>query len=283
MKLDVIYQKSCLDMSEVDSESVHLLVTSPPYNVKIVYNKDKPDGDDLTDEQYEDFTWAWIKEGVRTLVPGGRIAINVANTGRKPYKYLNRLIIDICSAFGLLPRQEFIWFKGRAAAAAKTSWGTWRDAGNPITRDCHEYIEVFNKPSNFVDSKGKPNPYRMDCTGFEKSKFLTGRAFSLDTFSVWQENPCHDRSHPAPFPEVIPRRLIEFYTRPGMTVLDPFMGSGRTAMACLKLPEKRHYIGYEVNPDFVKMALKNINKVNFVKLDEFIPSNQGALLNNVKG
>ncbi len=290
MKTNVIYNKSCLDMNEVDDDSVHLIVTSPKYNVGITYG----DGDDdnLSERDFFLFTFEWIRECVRVLVPGGRICINVGNTGRKPYIALNSLIMDICKGHGLLQRQEFIWYKGWATAAGKTSWGSWRDAKNPITRDCHEYVIACQKQPDFyvpepihvdvhdyIESFTKPhpdveNPYKLDCDDYPKAspEIMTGSKFSKFTFSVWESKPETRKrnSHPAPFPVDIPRRAIEFYTRPGMIVLDPFMGSGTTAVACLSLPEPRQYIGYEINPDYVAMAKKRLKKYTGPNLEAFI-------------
>nr|MDO8116767.1 DNA methyltransferase [Candidatus Sigynarchaeota archaeon] len=140
MSVDSIINHSCLDMYEVPDRSIHLVVTSPPYNVDIAYLTYYDARDYI---EYVKFMLAWIGECVRALVDGGRIAINVANTGRKPYFHLSNLVINACLAYGLIPVEEYVWNKGRAIAAAKTSWGSWKDARNPYPRDCHELIEVF--------------------------------------------------------------------------------------------------------------------------------------------
>jgi site-specific DNA-methyltransferase (adenine-specific) len=218
----------------------HLIVTSPPYNVEKDYGNG--DTDNLSVVEYREFTRKWITECHRVLVTGGRIAINVGNTGRKPYKYLSDLIVSILEELGMLARQEFIWYKGHAVAAGKTAWGSYCDAMNPITRDCHEYIEVFSK-----------DDYRLDCDGFPDPD-ITKTEFALCSFSVWEIKPAHGlRWHPAPFPEEIPYRLMKFYTRPGMLVLDPFMGSGTTAAVANSIG--REWVGIEKNPEFIKRAM----------------------------
>lgn len=260
-------------MDEIPDCTIHLIVTSPPYNTEIEYSTYV---DKMPYIAFVKFTLAWIMECVRVLVPGGRICINIANTGRKPYLNLNTLIVNACLACGLIPIQEFVWNKGRAIAAAKTSWGSWRDAKNPYPRDHHEFIEAFYKPIwdpyafDGYDRIKKP-VYKLDCTGYEKSQWLTGHRFSLDTFSVWDEKPERNRSHPAPFPINIPLRCIEFFTRPGMWVLDPFGGWGTTGVACCLLPERRHFILYEIDPHYCELARKRINGVNFAKLTDFLP------------
>jgi len=269
MKTNVIYNKDCRHMDEVEDGSVHLVCTSPPYNVGMEYNNERPDRMALAD--YLAFTREWIAEAVRKLAPGGRIAINIANTGRKPYIPLNHHVVGICLDLGLLMFQEYIWNKGRAVAAGKTSWGTWRDARSPQARDCHEYIEVFCKPGHEINAKGDEDPYALPCEGYEKSKYLTGHDFALGSFSVWDIGPETSKKiksvHPAPFPVELARRMIEFLTRPGQIVLDPFAGSASTWVACQTLPEPRRFIGYEINPDYVKFATRRVAKVTGPKLE----------------
>lgn len=250
-------------LASINNESIHLTVTSPPYNVGINYGEGHDDN--LALDDYIKFTRDWIAEQMRVLVPGGRLAINVGNTGRKPYVYLNGLVTRACLDAGFLMRQEFIWFKGRAVAAAKTSWGSWRDAKNPVTRDCHEYILVFNKP--YPDPE---NPYKMDCDAFQKSTHMDGSKFAILTFSVWEFKPEPSNNlHPAPFPVELPRRLIDFYTRPGMNVMDPFSGSGNTAIACVTLPEPRNYFCFDIEEKWVRYARKRLSKYNMQKLEVF--------------
>lgn len=239
----------------------HLICTSPPYNVKIEGYKD-----DLTKEEHEEFTKSWITEAYRVLVPGGRICINVANTGRRPYKFLNKLIVEGCVEAGFLARQEFIWHKGHAVAAGKTSWGTWRDCVNPITRDCHEYILCFNKPSQELDSKGNINPYKMNVEGFDPPD-ITSSEFAIFTFSVWEFKPARSKHHKAIFPEELPYRCIMLYTRPGMYVLDPFTGIGTTPKVAFKTG--RHFVGIDTEIKYLKIAKKNIAYSR--RLDDFMP------------
>jgi len=267
MKLDTVHAGDARHMDAVGDNSVHLVVTSPPYNVSMEYGDHI--NDLLSEIQYAAFTRAWIAECHRVLVPGGRLAINVGNTGRKPYVYLNLKIVKECLAQGFVARQEFIWFKGYAVAAGKTSWGSWCDVRNPITRDCHEYIEVFNKPAGGdVDAKDY-SPYRLDVDlkAFPPADVKPGE-FAYLTFSHWDIQPVTGKAswHPAPFPVEIPRRLMLLYTRPGMVVLDPFMGSGSTGIAAVSFPAKRHYIGYELNPEFARKAAVAIKKRDYKPL-----------------
>jgi site-specific DNA-methyltransferase (adenine-specific) len=220
---------------------VHLAVTSPPYNVDMPYGLYK---DVISWEEYVKFTDAWLAEVKRVLVPGGRMAINVGNVGRKPYTPLNALVMESALDLGFLMRGEIIWNKGDAVARNKTSWGSWMDCTNPVTRDCHEYIEVFSKDT-----------YALGVEAFDDPD-ITKTEFSDWTISVWTMNPVKEEWHPAPFPIELPHRLIKLYTRPGMTVLDPFAGSGTTLLAAKRL--RRKYIGFDIDPNYVDLASKRL-------------------------
>jgi site-specific DNA-methyltransferase (adenine-specific) len=146
---------------------------------------------------------------------------------------------------GYLMRGEIIWYKG-AGAGVSMSWGSWKSAANPVLRDTHEYILVFSKGTF---SRKRPKG---------KEDTITKDQFMEWTKSVWMMNPESARKvgHPAPFPVELPFRLIQLYTFPGDIVLDPFMGSGSTAIAALK--SGRKYLGYDVDPDYVRLAEERI-------------------------
>jgi len=239
-KLDQIYCKSSELMAELPDCCVHLMVTSPPYNVGKEYDED------LTLEDYLAFLARVWKETRRVLVPGGRMCINVANLGRKPYiplhAYITRQVIEL----GFLMRGEIIWNKA-ASASPSTAWGSWMSAGNPTLRDVHEYILVFSK-----DTFKRQNPQKRDNT-------ITRDEFLEYNKSVWNfaAEPARKIGHPAPFPVELPRRLIQLYSFEGEIVLDPFMGSGQTAIAAQR--SKRHFIGYEIDENYVALASQRIS------------------------
>ena len=234
-KLDSIFCKSSEDMDELPDCSVHLMVTSPPYNVKKEYDED------LSLEQYRNLLRKVFSETYRVLVTGGRACVNVANLGRRPYIPLHRYIIEDMEALGFLMRGEILWNKG-SSASPSTAWGSWKSAANPVLRDVHEYILVFSKAAY----SRKKRPDRPDT--ISKEDFLEW------TRSVWSFPAVSARSvgHPAPFPEELPRRLIELYTFKGEVVLDPFCGSGTTCVAAAKAA--RHFVGYDNEPGYVKLA-----------------------------
>ncbi len=226
-------------MEELPDSSVHLMVTSPPYNVGKEYDQD------LTFSEYREFLKKVWKEVYRVLVPGGRACINIANLGRKPYIPLHAYIIQDMTEIGFLMRGEIIWNKG-SSASPSTAWGSWLSAKNPVLRDIHEYVLVFSK-----DTFRRENPEKRRST-ISKEEFLEF------TKSVWTFPAVSARKigHPAPFPIELPYRCIQLYTFEHEVVLDPFMGSGQTAIAAIRT--SRHFVGYEIDEKYVRLAEKRI-------------------------
>lgn len=237
--LDRILCKSAEDMGELPDNSIHLMVTSPPYNVGKEYDQDQ------TLDEYLAFLGHVWQEVKRVLVPGGRLCINVANLGRKPYIPLHALLIPDLLEMGFLMRGEIIWNKG-SSVSPSTAWGSWKSASNSTLRDVHEYILIFSK-----ETFKRPNPTKRQDT-------ITRDDFLEFTKSVWTfpTESARKLGHPAPFPQELPRRLIELYTFAGEVILDPFMGSGQTALAAIQTG--RHYVGYEIDEKYVKLAEERI-------------------------
>lgn len=235
--LNKIYCKSSEKMSELPDNSIHLMVTSPPYNVTKEYD------DDLTLNDYLSLLNRIFTETYRVLVPGGRACINVANLGRKPYipltTYINKIMLDI----GFLMRGEIIWNKA-ASSGGSCAWGSWISANNPTLRDVHEYILVFCKEQFNRKS--------------DNQSTITKEEFLEYTKSIWTFNTEFAKKvgHPAPFPIELPYRLIQLYTYNNEIVLDPFCGSGSTCIAAKKT--ERFYIGYDIDKEYVKLARKRI-------------------------
>jgi site-specific DNA-methyltransferase (adenine-specific) len=191
--------------------------------------------------EYLDFLEKVWVEVFRVLVPGGRACVNVANLGRRPYIPLHVWIVSSMLRLGYLMRGEVIWNKA-ASASPSTAWGSWKSATNPTLRDVHEYILVFSKGAY------KRQTLQPGVNTISKEQFLEF------TKSVWAF-PAESASkvgHPAPFPVELPYRLIQLYSFKDEVVLDPFMGSGQTALAAIKAG--RHYVGYEINPEYVSLA-----------------------------
>jgi site-specific DNA-methyltransferase (adenine-specific) len=239
--LNKIFCKTSENMEELPDNSVHLMVTSPPYNVGKEYDQN------LTLEEYREFLRRVWREVKRVLVPGGRACINIANLGRKPYIPLHCFIIEDMLDLGFLMRGEIIWNKG-ASGSPSTAWGTWLSARNPILRDVHEYILVFSK--GMFTRK----------TATKRKSTISREEFLEFTKSVWTfpAEPASKIGHPAPFPVELPYRLIQLYTFEEEIVLDPFMGSGQTAIAALK--SGRHFVGYEIEEQYVRLAERRIEE-----------------------
>ncbi|MCZ0931565.1 MAG: site-specific DNA-methyltransferase [Oligoflexia bacterium] len=233
-----IFLKSSIKMTELPDNSIHVMITSPPYNVSKEYDEN------LSLEEYLNLLNKVFSETYRVLVKGGRACVNIANIGRKPYiplsDYISKMMIDI----GFLMRGEIIWNKS-AGSGTSTAWGSWRSPSNPTLRDVHEYILIFSKG---VYKREKQNKK----TTIQKEQFIEW------TKSIWNMNTESAKKigHPAPFPEELPFRLMQLYSFENDIILDPFMGSGTTAVVGLK--NNRKFVGYEINKNYVKLANERI-------------------------
>jgi site-specific DNA-methyltransferase (adenine-specific) len=247
-RLNKIYLKSSESLEELPDYSVHLMVTSPPYNVQKEYDQD------LTLEEYTGLLRRVFAEVYRVLVTGGRACVNVANLGRKPYIPLHSMIIEEMLALGFFMRGEIIWDKA-ASASPSTAWGSWMSATNPVLRDVHEYILVFSKETFRREREEAVNTIGRD-------EFLEW------TKSVWSFPAVSARQigHPAPFPEELPRRLIELYSFQDDVVLDPFAGSGTTCVAAKRAG--RHYLGYETEDEYRELAVQRLNALDDEQEDD---------------
>jgi site-specific DNA-methyltransferase (adenine-specific) len=243
--LDRLYCKSSEGMDEIPDDSIHLMITSPPYNVGKEYDSD------LTLDEYLSLLTAVFGEVYKKLVTGGRACINVANIGRKPYIPLHAMVIEIMLDLGFLMRGEIIWDKS-ASGGGSCAWGSWMSASNPVLRDYHEYILVFSKDSY---SKNKKQ---------EKRDTISHDDFIQWTQSVWKFPAVNAKKigHPAPFPVELPHRLINLYSYEGDVVLDPFCGSGSTCIAAIR--NNRRYIGYDIKEEYIELSNRRIDNQKFI-------------------
>ena len=241
-RLDTIFRHTSEDMRELPDRSVHLMVTSPPYNVGKDYDED------LSMDDYRGLLRRVLAETFRVLVDGGRACVNIANLGRRPYIPIHSYVIEDAHDKGFFMRGEIIWNKA-AGAGNSTAWGSWRSPTNPVLRDTHEYILVFQKP-----------PFKRVAPK-ERAATISRDDFLEFTRSVWTFGPesAKRAGHPAPFPVELPRRLIELYTFGGDIVLDPFMGAGATAIAATELG--RRYVGYETDDGYADRAEQRHQRV----------------------
>lgn len=239
--LDTVLLRDSRNMSNIPDSSVHLMVTSPPYNVSKEYDQD------LSMQEYTQLLRDVFSETKRTLISGGRACINIANVGRKPYIPYHSLVINLMLEIGFLMRGEIIWNKN-ASAGTSTAWGSWQSASNPTLRDVHEYILIFSK-DKFSREKGKKK------NTIKKDEFLEY------TKSIW-EFPAESArrvGHPAPFPVELPYRCIQLYTFENEIVLDPFCGIGTTCIAALRA--RRQFIGIDNCPEYIEKAKKRIRSL----------------------
>lgn len=222
------------------SDSVGLIFTSPPYHVGKEYDTDQSMLDYLVTMD------SVFKECYRVLVPGGRLVVNVANLGRKPYIRLNDMIAQNLENHGFLGRAEIIWVKAEGASG-NVAWGSWNSASNPVIRDVHEYLLVFCK-----EYYGRPD---------KGTSTMTSEQFMESTLSIWKVRPESAKriGHPAPFPVELAERVINLYSFKEDVILDPFVGSGTTCVAAKQLG--RRYIGIDNHLPYVEAARTRLDRI----------------------
>ena len=233
--LDHLFHGDSRSMSDeqVADRSVALVVTSPPYFAGKEYESDLASGTvPASYADYLEMLTEVLAACMRKLEPGGRMAINIANLGRKPFRALSADVISILQDdLGMLLRGEIIWQKARGAGGS-CAWGSFRSPQNPVLRDVTERIIVAYK-GRFDRAISRARREQM---GFPHLATITTEEFLESTIDVW-EIPAESArrvGRPAPFPVALPRRLIELYTYEGDLVLDPFVGSGTTAVAAIE-------------------------------------------------
>lgn len=240
---------------QVADRSVALVVTSPPYFTGKEYETDLAAGHvPASYVEYLEMLHDVLAVCLTKLEPGGRMAINVANLGRKPYRSLSADVISILQDdLGMLLRGEIIWQKARGAGGS-CAWGSYRSPQNPVLRDVTERVIVASKGRFDRALKRQAREQR----GLPHEATIATDDFLEATIDVW-EMPAASATrvgHPAPFPVELPRRLIELYTYQGDLVLDPFIGSGSTAVAAVET--SRHYVGFDTEPSYVELARERL-------------------------
>jgi len=230
-------------LERIEGETIGLVVTSPPYNCGTAY-------DFYSDSQPLGNYLSWLKRIIeklpRLLLPGAHVAIIIANTGRQPYTPLSHFLVSMLN-WELVMRGEIIWDKRNFTA--KTAWGSWKSPNRPSIRDRHEYILIWRKPGR-----------RTGISDITRDEFLECSS------SIWRITPETKRLHPAPFPEELATRLIKFYSFVDEIVLDPFLGSGTTAVVAKRL--NRRYIGIEISKNYFELAKERLSQESLWSLKD---------------
>jgi site-specific DNA-methyltransferase (adenine-specific) len=234
-------------MKGLEEETVSLMVTSPPYNVGKTYD------DNLTVKDYFDLLYSVLSRVIEKLVYGGIAAVNIANVGRKPYIPFDSLLMDCMENIGYKIVREIIWNKS-ASAGGSCAWGSWKSASNPSLRDVHEYIVIGSKGKPIT--RDLPDQFTISIEGndlkISPKKFLESNIWNFKTESAKKVG------HPAPFPVDLPSRLIAIYTNKNDLVLDPFCGSGTTAIASISLG--RRFVGYDTDAGYCESSKSRVVK-----------------------
>jgi DNA modification methylase len=255
--LDKLIVGDARHMNEVEDGSVALVVTSPPYFAGKEYEETLGDGHvPGTYIEYLHLLRDVFAECVRKLEPGGRIAVNVANLGRRPYRSLSADVTGILQDdLRLLLRGEVIWVKQRGASGS-CAWGSFQRPANPVMRDLTERVIIaakgrFDRALNTRERQAVDLPFDPSMT---RDDFME---YTLDLWEFPAES-ARRVGHPAPFPVELPSRLIELFTYRGDLVLDPFVGSGSTAVASVR--SGRHYVGYDLDDAYVRLAETRVSE-----------------------
>jgi len=246
-----VFVDNSMKMSDLPDDSVHLMVTSPPYFDAKMYSNEPIENDlgDIhdVDEWFEKIGEVW-KEVYRVLQPGRKAFINIMNLPIRVeggFKSLNLVgrTIDVCEKIGFIFKRDIIWHKTNSV---KSHFGSYPYPGGILINHMHEFILEFDKPAK----KGFNKYAHLTKEQKEQSKLDKEFWLSIKKSDVWVMSPQGSgdrRSHVAPFPYELPYRLIKAFSFVGETVLDPFLGSGTTLLAAIDL--KRNGVGYEINPD----------------------------------
>lgn len=240
-RLTIINGDAC-ELSNLVS-GAHLIFTSPPYNVGIEYGEHD---DSMDAAQYESMLRQIFYEAYNALVVGGRIGVVVPKgVGRNPYMPLAPLVQNILLSVGFEPRGEIVWDK--ATTGNRTTWGSWLSPSNPVLRDRTEMIVVAHKVTPDLDVRGP-------------SLITAADEFMQLAQDVWQVIPesAQRVKHPAPFPIELAERFIRFYGYAGCKVVDPFMGSGSTLIAALRLGCEA--VGIDIDATYCSLARERIKE-----------------------
>jgi site-specific DNA-methyltransferase (adenine-specific) len=240
----LILNDDFLNVNKIQNETIDLIVTSPPYNVDIHYNSFD---DTISYDKYLEFTKKWLKKALNLIKQDGRMCLNIPldkSKGRNEagFQSVYADIIKIAKEVGFKYFSTIIWNEGNISR--RTAWGSWLSPRAPYVIAPVETIVIFYKSHWKKTEDGK-----SDLTKNEFMEWTNG----LWTFSGESKNKV---GHPAPFPIELPIRCIKLFSFLGDIVLDPFLGSGTTLVACKNLDRKG--IGVEIDKNYCELAKKRL-------------------------
>lgn len=233
-------------LAKIPSESVDLIITSPPYNFGHAYAQDMHDDTHEWNEYFDQLQRVWA-ECERVLKPGGRIAVNIQPLF-SDYIPTHHIISGQLRKLGLLWKAEFLWEKNNYNAKY-TAWGSWKSPSMPYIKYTWEFVEVFDKGTHKKTGRRED----IDITADEFKEWVIGR------WKIVPEHHMKDFDHPAMFPEELPRRLMKLFSYKNDIVLDPFNGVGTTTLVAWAL--KRRFIGIDISHQYCDMALRRVLKI----------------------
>jgi site-specific DNA-methyltransferase (adenine-specific) len=244
-------------MKKIPDSSVHLVVTSPPYNIDLEGYENRDDNQPYS--EYVDWLKKIFSECKRVLVDGGRLVVNIDSVRNRQdeTEYMRPImgdLINIGREIGLKYRTEICWYKQNWSGRA-TAFGSFCSCSNPAIRRNHEYILVWSK-----------GDWKLE--GDSELSDMTSKEFQEWTFSTWfiQPETRNLNDHPAPYPEELVRRIVKLFSYRGNTVLDPFMGTGTTGLVAKA--NGRNYIGIDNSKSNVEYAKKRIDALTNIFSDE---------------
>jgi site-specific DNA-methyltransferase (adenine-specific) len=242
-------------MTELPDNSMHLIITSPPYWQLKDYGSDNQIGFHDSYENYiNNLNLVW-KECHRTLHYGCRLCVNIGDQFARSVYYgrykvipIREEIIKFCENIGFDYMGAVIWQKVTTSntTGGGVQMGSYPYPRNGILKLDYEFILIFKK----LGDAPRPTAEQK-----EQSK-MTAEEWNTFFAGHWNFAGARQNNHLAMFPEVLPRRLIKMFSFVGDTVLDPFLGSGTTSLAAKNLD--RNSVGYEINPEFIPIIKEKL-------------------------